>query len=219
MKYLLNIRAWKVFLVLSVLYILFAYADESIFVNDDLYYNSLGEELTIDRIQELIENSYKWEWIAYGFVPLVVLLRASYTTLFLFIGVFFTEMKVNIASIFKVSLLADFIYIIAAVLRLLILILFKEVSTFGDLSFQPLSLINLFDVERLELFVVYPLSLLNIFELIYFLLLAFFLRSILADYNVKTIGYGKSLAMVTLSYGGGLLLWVAFIMFLTINVM
>ena len=90
---------------------------------------------------------------------------------------------------------------------------------FHDLSFQPLSLMNLFDLERLELFVVYPLSLLNIFELSYFFLLACFIRSILAESNVKTIAYGKSLALVTLSYGGGLLLWVAFIMFLTINVM
>jgi hypothetical protein len=219
MKYLLKVRAWKVFLVLSALYILFAYLDDSILVNDDLYYNSLGEELTIDRIQKLIENRYKWDWIAYGFEPLVVLLRALYTSLFLFIGVFFTEKKVNFASLFKISLLADFIFVFAALLRLLILLFSKEVSTFDDLSFQPFSLINLFDEERLELFVVYPLSLVNIFELSYFFLLAFFLRIILAESNVKTIAYGKSLAVVALSYGGGILLWVIFIMFLTINVM
>ena len=58
---------------------------------------------------------------------------------------------------------------------------------------------------------VFPLSLLNVFEALYWLALAWLLTGVVE----KPIG--STLKTVATSYGSGLLLWVLFVMFLTVN--
>ncbi|MCG6187377.1 hypothetical protein [Maribellus maritimus] len=64
----------------------------------------------------------------------------------------------------------------------------------------------------------YPLSLINIFELGYFLILAWLLVGVINETNgERPVKFGKSLQLVTTSYGSGLLLWVVLVMFITLN--
>jgi hypothetical protein len=59
---------------------------------------------------------------------------------------------------------------------------------------------------------------LNLFELAYFLALAILLVNVINQANEeRTVNFGKSLQLVTASYGSGLLLWVVFVMFITLN--
>ena len=65
---------------------------------------------------------------------------------------------------------------------------------------------------------IYPLSLLNVFELLYFVVLAWLLVGVINEANQeRPVNFGKSLKLVTASYGSGLLLWVVFVMFISLN--
>jgi hypothetical protein len=71
--------------------------------------------------------------------------------------------------------------------------------------------LQLFDVKSLAIWQIYPLQLLNVFEMVYWGLLAYWLKRLL------NITLTKSMEMVIASYGTGLLLWVVFVTFLSLN--
>ncbi|MGC9352623.1 MAG: hypothetical protein ACP5D9_02230 [Mariniphaga sp.] len=156
--------------------------------------------------------------MGYAVIPLVILMRIFYTSVFLYIGIFFTELKVEFGKLFKIALLADFVYVLSAFAKLVVLIFFKEVNTLEDLLFQPLSVMELLNAKNIDPLFVYPLSLINVFELGYFLVLGWLLVSVINEANEeRPLNYGKSLKLVTASYGSGLFLWVVFVMFITLN--
>ncbi|MDP2887892.1 MAG: hypothetical protein Q8P34_02865 [Bacteroidota bacterium] len=141
----------------------------------------------------------------------VILIRVSFTTLCIYIGCFIGNFKVRYRDLFKVALLADFVFVLAGLTKLGILFFFKQVNTLEDLQFQPLSLFELFDKGAVDNFLIYPYSLISVFELLYWLALARLLS------GVVNKPFDSSLKMVASSYGIGLLLWVLFVMFLTVN--
>lgn len=216
MKYLLSIKSWKIYLTLIIFFLLFTYAD-SLFLTDDLYYQSLGDQLAFERIAEMLEQSKKLNWIIYLLIPVMVLLRVFYTSVFLFIGIFFTEQKIEFGKIFKVALLADFIFVLSALVRLVMFIFFVEVSSLEDFGFQPLSILGLVDQNAVNPVFLYPLGRVNIFQFLYFFVLAALFKWLLNETGTKPYNYWKSLRLVVVSYGSGLLLWILFIMFFTLN--
>jgi len=216
MKHLLSIKSWKIFLILIVFFLLFTYAD-SLFLTDNLYYKSLGDQLALERIAEMLEKSKKLNWLMYIFLPVLVLLRVFYTSVFLFIGIFFTEQKIEYGKIFKVALLADFVFVLSALVRLVMFIFFVEVSSLEDFGLQPFSVLGLIDQNSVEPMFLYPLTRANLFQFIYFFVLAALLKGSIYEPNTKKISYWKSLKLVIISYGSGLLLWILFIMFFTLN--
>ncbi len=216
---LIKINGYKLYFVLCFLTAIIALAMYFLFLsNNELFYQSFNQQLALSRIDQMLELSKKWQWVGYAILPVIILLRVFYTTIFLYIGVFFTELKIEFGKLFKVALLADFVFVLAALVKLVILIFFKEVSTLEDLQFTPLSVMELLDSNTVDVLFVYPLGLLNVFELGYFLVLAWLLITVLNEANEeRPVKYGKSLQIVTVSYGSGLLLWVVLVMFLTLN--
>lgn len=209
-----TILFWLVLLTLAI-----SFAIYYLYLSDDvLLYQTLSQQLSLTRIDKMLELSKKWQWVGYAILPVIILLRVFYTSIFLYIGVFFTELKIEFGKLFKIALLADFVFVLGALAKLVILIFFKEISTLEDLQFSPLSVMELLDSSTIDMLFVYPLSLLNVFELGYFLVLAWLLITVLNEANEeRPVKYGKSLQIVTVSYGSGLLLWVVLVMFLTLN--
>lgn len=199
--------------------IISAFSIQYLFIEDHLYYQTFGEQITFDQIDKMLQISKNYYWLGYVFVPFIILIRVFFTTIFLYIGIFFTNLKINFSKIFKIALLADFVFILSGLAKLVILIFFKEVSTLEDLQFTPLSIMELLDYDAVDPLFIYPLSLLNIFELLYFLVLAWLLIGIINEANEeRPVNFGKSLQLVTASYGSGLLLWVLVVMFITLNI-
>ncbi len=208
---LLKLRSWKSFSMIIGFSVLITFAFNYLFICDNLYYQSLGEKLATDRIAKIVEQSQKWQWLGYVFIPIIVLIRVSFTATCLYSGYFLVNMKIRFRDLFKVALLADFVFVAAGIAKLVILIFFKEANTLDDLQFQPLSLMQLFDKDSVDALLVYPLSLLNVFEVLYWLALAWLLTGVMEQ------PMGSSIKTVASSYGSGLLLWVLFIMFLTVS--
>ncbi len=189
-----------------------------LFVDKYIYFQTYGEQLPVASIELMLKLSRKYQWLSYALLPVIILIRIFYTSIFLFIGIFFTELKVEFSKLFKIALLADFVYVLAGLTKLIILIFFKEVETLQDLQFQPLSAMELFNAKSIDPLFVYPLSLINVFELGYFLVLARLLVGVINEANdERTLRFGQSLKLVTASYGSGLLLWVLVVMFITLN--
>lgn len=208
---LLKSNGWKYFILLMTFSILIAFTINFLFLSEGIYYQSFGEKLATERISMIIEQSQKWHWLGYVFIPIVVLIRVSFTAICLYTGLFLTDLKVRFRDLFKVALLSDFVFVLAGFVKLVILIFFKEVNTLDDLQFQPLSLMQLFDKGSVDALLVYPLSLISVFELLYWLALAWLLTGVVEK------PLGSLLKTVASSYGTGLLLWVLFVMFLTVN--
>lgn len=209
----------KIYLIILVFYIIIDYSIRYLYTGDKLlFYQSFGNQISFYRIDQLFELAQKLQWYEIILLPLVVLLRMSYTSIFLFIGIFFTEFKIEFGKLFKIALLADFVYVLAGLVKLVILIFFREVNTLQDLQFQPLSVIELFKAKTIDPLFVYPLSVLNVFELGYFMVLAWLLVGVINEASEeRTLRFGQSLKLVASSYGSGLLLWVLVVMFITLN--
>ncbi len=206
-----NYASGLYFFVITIISILISFSLNYLFLFDSIYFQSFGEKLATDRITKIIEQSHKWQWLGYLFIPIVVLLRVSFTTICLYTGFFLANFKVRFKDLFKVALLADFVFVLAGIVKLVILIFFKEVSTLNDIQFQPLSIIEVFDRTKVDAMLLYPLSLISVFELLYWLVLAWLLTGLVEK------PFGNSLKTVATSYGTGLALWVLFVMFLTVN--
>jgi hypothetical protein len=212
-------KTFYVFLLIVILLGVISWSINNLFLNNEIiFFQTYGYQLSISSIESIIGFFRRWQWLSYVSLLLLVLFRVFYTSVFLYIGIFFTELKVEFGKLFKIALFADFVYVLSAFSKLVILIFFKEVNTLEDLQFQPLSTMELLNAKSIDPLFVYPLSLINVFELGYFLVLAWLLVNVINEANEeRPVGFGKSLKLVTASYGSGLLLWVVFVMFITLN--
>lgn len=186
------------------------------FINtNDIIYNFYSDLLTYQQLEQLLESQKKWYWLGYAIIPLVILFRVSLVTLCLSVGMFFynTENQVKFKYLFKVVLLGEFIFVLLTYFKFFYFYLIKTDYTLQDIQqFYPFSYINFLTIENLEPWLVYPLQVINLFEIGYFFILVHGLCKLLKN------KYWKSFEIVTVSYGTGLAIWIALIMFLTLNI-
>jgi hypothetical protein len=181
-------------------------------VSDTLYYNTFAEQLTSERIEEIISQKDKWIWLSYAILPFIYLFKFSLIALVLLTGFFFIDKKVNFSVLFKAVMLAEIPFLLVPLIKLFWFLFVQTHYDFNDLQyFYPLSALQLFQVKSLATWQIYPLQLLNVFELVYWVLLAYWLKRLL------NITLTKGMEVVIASYGTSLLLWVVFITFLSLN--
>ncbi|MCA4893611.1 MAG: hypothetical protein ING84_01240 [Cytophagales bacterium] len=200
------------FALLCFLQFLLVFSMNWSLVTDDLYYNTLGDQLSFERINELIDLNKKWNWVIYLITPMLYLLKFFLVAICLSMGVFLFRFEVGLKVLFKIALLSEFIFLFPSIIKLFWFNLVSASYTFTDLqSFAPLSIVNLFDRANLDTWLLYPLSLLNLFEVTYIITLAYLLSgAIKSDFIL-------SLKLVVFSYGAGLFIWALFITFLTVS--
>jgi hypothetical protein len=203
---------WQLFTALSAVYVLLMYYANHFIVSDQLFYHSLGNDMSIDKIDALLSNQKKYAWASYAIMPLLLLLKVSLTAVCLSLGGFVTNMETPYKKMFKIALFAELALLLGSVVQGLCLQLFTHIETLEDIqTFAPFSLYGLFDPHRVPVYLNYPLRVLNVFEIGYWLLLALGLRALLGK------PFGKMLGFVLGSYGTGLLIWVIVIVFFTLN--
>ncbi len=208
---LLKLHIGRIMFLLIGLSIFINFGINSLFLTESIYYQSFADRVANNRIIQVIEILHRFQWLGYLFIPIIIITRISFTTICLYVGLFFSELRVEFRDLMKATLLSDFVFLLALLIKLIILIFFKEVNVLEDLQFQPFSLMDFFDKKTGDVLFFYPLSLLNAFELLYWLVLAWLLTGVVEKPMSST------LKTVATSYGSGLLLWVLFVMFLTVN--
>lgn len=145
-------------------------------------------------------------------MPLSILIKTSIITLVIYTGVILSSLKVGLRQLFRIVLQAEFIFLLMGFVRFCWFYFFQTDANFTSLGFfQPLSIINFFSPADDLSYLVYPLQLINLFEFSYWLLLAYLLKNLLK----KT--YWQSFEFVLSTYGVGLVIWIVFVTFLTLN--
>jgi hypothetical protein len=153
-------------------------------------------------------------WISYAFTPVILLIKFSLVSLLIFTGMilFNIQDKVSLGSVFRIVMASELIFIIAGLLKFLWFYLFAGNYDLNDLGFfYPLSLINLFHRSEVSKLWLYPLQTINLFHFLYIISISYGLS------KVCDLGKADCDKVVLASYLPGLFIWVALIMFLTIE--
>lgn len=200
------------FSVLVVLSLLLSMLLKEILNIDALLYSSLSEKLTVQQIDSFFKFQEKWQCISYVFVPIFLLIKTGLITIILYMGVYFFNKEVQYKEIWEVVIKAEYVFLLVLIFKILWFYFFQSNYTFEDVQyFFPLSVLNIVGYEGLETWYIYPFQVLNVFELIYWLILAYYIGKL----TQSTMD--KGLKVVAYSYGSTLLLWVVVVMFFTLN--
>lgn len=179
---------------------------------DELMYSSLSENLTPLQVEKLIGFQKKWKWGSYTIIPIFLLLKTTIITLILQIGLFFKNEDLKYKILWNLVIKAELIFLLVSIFKIIWFTFFQTKYDLNDLqNFYPLSALNITGYKGLETWFIYPFQILNLFELTYIIYLGFQIGKLTntnADYGLKIVG---------LSYVPALILWVATVMFFTLN--
>ncbi len=204
----------NLYLFLSLLagYVVLTFLSNKFILTNTLFYNSYGNQLTAERISQILSFRYRFAWLGYVLTPIILLVRIFFISLILYTGIILSGLKVEFKSLFRIALQAEFVMLFAFFIKMYWIYVFMSDVTLKTISFfQPLSIINFFSIGEVPKWFVYPLQLLNLFEIAYMLLLADLLKKIIKR------PFWKSVEFVLSTYGVGLLIWAVFVVFLTLN--
>ena len=204
-------KTW-VFTLLILSFSLLIFISENILLTEDHYYEFYGNQLSLERIESMIKLREKWSWMAYPLLPIIYLLKFSILSTWILIGVIFFGYRASFKQIFQMVIVSEFVFLIPSFIKVIWFGLIDMDYTLTDLSyFTPLSLANFFDLPSIDPWWVYPLQSINVFEGIYVVVLAVGIKQVLKR------NYRESLKFTLPVYGSGLLTWIIFITFLTLN--
>lgn len=201
------------FAFLCLFLFLNSYILNEFIVTKEVYYRTYAEQVAVERIEELINFVSKWQWVGYLLIPVLLSLKVAFTAVCLNIGTVFSNYKISFGKLFKIALIAETIFAVTTFSRNLSLFYFIDVNTMSDVQhFFPLSLMSLFDPYEIPSWLIYPLQTINVFEVLYVIALTVGLSMVLREKKEKMFG------LVAGSYGTGLLIWMVFVVFLSINI-
>ncbi len=212
MKIIRTYQGFLIFIALCCIYGLLNFVADKHIYTDEYYYNLLGEKLNFERIEKIINNKKENIWFGYILIPIIYIIKFTLIAGILSIGLFFILNRFEFKKAFYLAIIAEYIFLIPALLKLLWFLVIQTDYQEVDLqSFYPLSSLNFFDYQSLDKWLLYPLKLLNLFEVTYWFVLAYGIAKIIKQ------DLASGMKVVLASYGAGLVLWVALVMFLTVN--
>lgn len=205
-------NSWLFFAVISAISLLLTFAGQHLLFSDELYFNALAEQMTYEQIQKTIAQSHEWAWLGYCIIPIFNLLKFILVASCITLGYYFEADRWVFKPFFRVAIQAELVLLLPSVIKLTWFLFVQPDYSLQDLQFfYPLSLLNLVEPTDVAPWLAYPLQLGNLFELAYWMVLAYGISEVIETPIPKAFG------LVAASYGSGLLVWVVFIMFLTVN--
>ena len=211
----LAIKGWKLFSGIVILNLLIILLSQIALINEIVFYNTYSEQLTYDRAMEVFNKMKSFAWVSYIITPILMLLKFSTISVLIYIGVFFNDFhkELTLWKIFKVVIISELVFITASITKLLWFIFFAGNYTLDDMGFfYPLSLINLFHRSEVASYWIYPLQTVNIFQVLYILIM------VLGLSRVGSLKKEVADRIVLGTYVPAIAIWIALIMFLTIDV-
>ena len=207
-----NTNAWVAFIALCIMS-LGALAFQQYFIlTDEVYYNSLGEQLAYDRIETMLDSQKKYQWLAYTLTPILLVIQIFLITICLNIGTLLRGDKISFTKLFSMVTKVLIIPFFFKLVMVCMTYFFYDIKSFNDLAnVFSFSLINFFDATSVPVWLQYPLTLVNLVELIFWLLLAYSIRLLL------NMDFNRSISFVSYTYGLGLMMWMLFVVFLQVS--
>ena len=199
------------FPLLAIVLLILMLISKLVINTDELLLNSLSDQMTQSQINQIFEFNQKWEWVGYAALPLLLLIKIALISGALYMGIFLFNKKLTYKKLFSIVTKAEFIFVFVAIIKLL-WFSFQNGHELKDVQyFYPLSALGLIGHEGLSPWYIYPFQMLNLFELVYWMVLAYFIGKEIKS----TTDFG--LKIVASSYGSAMLIWVVAVMFFTLN--
>ncbi len=199
-----NLYIW---IYIIIIYTILLIISNEFIITEDIIISEYDEKLTSDQINRILSFRESFGWISYLLQIVLFTLKVFFVSVCLSIGMLFADIKLDFKKIIKVVLISEIIYIIYTCIRLIMLGI-KDFNSLKQIQyFFPGSLLSFFNPEQLSKVFVYPLQVINIPQILYFFALAFGLTVILKN------RYLTNLKIVISSYGTGLALWIAIVVF------
>ena len=180
-------------------------------MNDIYFYSLFAQKYDLNKIEEIILLTRKYEWISYLISPIFLIIKWGMTCTIIYIGIKLLELDISFENCFKIVLIAEIIPIISAIARTLYFYIYPPNNLEILQNFNPLGVSIFLKNNSIPKYLLYPIQQLNLFEVGYWLLLA---------YGIKSLGnvdFKKALKITSISYGVGLLIWCIFIIFLQLQ--
>ncbi|MFC0513125.1 hypothetical protein ACFFGT_02900 [Mucilaginibacter angelicae] len=172
------------------------------------FYENNGDPLSGIPGQDLSIYQALQKWVYFSSV-VYLLMKISVIALIIHTALFMHNEEVSFRSVLKITILAEFIFLIPAAIKILS---FHYTFEHGNLldwhRYYILSALSLFNNAPADWF--YALQTFNLFEVAYWFLLA------LGISKISELNYDESLKLVALSYIPGLLVWIAAVTFFSL---
>lgn len=217
MKFLVryfNLKGLHLFIGIVLANIFLIWLTKRLLINEVVFYNAFSEQLTYERSLKLFENLKRYSWISYALTPVILLLKFSIISFVIYFGIvlYNVQEKISLKAVFKIVIASEFVFLVAGLLKFLWFYFFASNYDLNDLGFfYPMSLINFFKRGEVSNLWIYPLQTVNVFHIFYILSISFALNQ-----NCR-LDKSDSEKIVLVSYVPALCLWIALIMFLTID--
>lgn len=205
----------KVMSVLFLVAIWFAliWLTRYLLISENLYFNSLADQLTYEQITEMLANGKKWEWLSYVLVPVLLLIKFSLIALCLGTGLFLVTNRFEFGKMFAATVRAEYVFLIPAVFKLFWFLFVKTDYRLEDLQmFSPFSALGIVGYQNVETWLRYPLQVFNVFELAYCVGLAWCVSR-----EIPRLNLNMSFRIVASGYGSGLAVWIVLMMFIMLT--
>ncbi len=203
----------RLYFIILLLYLLTMLFSQSL-VDETVYFNTYSEQLTFDRAVDLYHSMMSLSWVGYALFPFIILLKVLAVSMIIYTGVLLLNRnrQLTLGTVIRVVTGSEVIFVIAGVMKALWFCFFAENYTLYDLNFfYPFSLANMFKPDEVSALWIFPLQTVNLFNILYLLLLAYGIR--VPGNMERTL----SDRIVAGTYLPALVLWVAFIMFLSVS--
>jgi len=174
--------------------------------------NQIEIEIPENVLLDMLEEMQYWNKFSVLFTFLILTIKCFLMALVLYAGLFFANKHqgVKLGSLFAIAVYAESIIVLGGMLK--VILGAASDLTYSEFSlFAPLSVLSMLDISSVQPIWYYPLQLLNVFEVIYCLLLVYFLS--------QELDFKKSVSskVVLGSYAFSMSFWMVLILFLTLN--
>jgi len=202
----------RYFIALSLISIITSLISKYILNTEELIVNTLMEYFSLKEIEDELVVQRNWQWLTYGFITVLTLIKVTIIASILDIGCFFFGKQIKYKKLFNIVVKAEFFFLLVIIFKTAWFYFFQTDYNLEDLQyFYPLSALNIVGYEGLQPWFIYPLQVFNLFELAYWVILAYLIDK---ELNENTV---KGMSIVASSYGVSLLIWVVGVMFFTLN--
>lgn len=172
-------------------------------------YDAIAEEFEdeLEDFEDEEEANYVSEFfISAAFLAVGKFIQFSLITAGMYISFTLTRETENVKlkHIFKIIVIAQFVFLIPLIVKYIWFLGFKESYTYKELiNFSVLSVYSFFEPSGIPDWLVYPLKILNLFEVIYVLTIATGLSTL------YKLHFSEVARATVLGYGSLLILWIA----------
>jgi hypothetical protein len=163
-----------IFGLICILSLLISYMTNDILFSSKAMYNYFGDRLDADRIDSLISRSKSLNKYIYILLPLIMFIKVSIITLFIYASLYYFDFKTDLAKCFTVSLLCEVVPLIEKLLIVLILLFSDQQPQATIERLADYSIAGVFDKATITPYVYSFLQNFNLTQAIYIGALVYF---------------------------------------------